>query len=360
MKTSIKLIVVILLVNLYSLPVSSHWGWSISYKYGKVNMYTGSDFGKLEEPVKARIIGQMVSFLLEKYNYKHEVNITFDHSSIRDSTAYELSYQPKGEIEDNDSITDIGHKELFLKVLSQKYNTRQILQLIEYAISNEKLIEEKQVEKRIERGFSAYNDETERFEKVYRTFITVDEDFTKSILDQPESETVREIMVTRFYRPSTREKEPLFTYYIENDKYHVIYRGTIGQRGVVPSMKYGTQSSDSLLFILDHIYQLEVTSERRAFVFDSDSSFYMIDMENTNFISARHEIERRKDFYPFQIVEMGRMFGIFTHQQKSRTQLWPTRNMIYRIEDDCLFQDMNVLLDSISGNDTRYHNIRWN
>lgn len=48
------------------------------------------------------------------------------------------------------------------------------------------------------------------------------------------------------------------------------------------------------------------------------------------------------------------MFGVFARQGESRTQLWPTRNMIYRIEDDCLFQDMNVLLDSISGNDTRY------
>ncbi len=361
MKTQIRLTLIILLVSMFSLQVYSHTGWSIFYKYGKVNMWTGSDFGVHEEPVKARIIGQMVSALLEKYNYDREVNITFSHNSIKDSTAYELSYQLNDEKMIPDNLLETGQKEIFLNVLSQKYDTREILQLIEYAISNEKLIEKKQVKKKIDRGFSGYNDETKQFEREYRTFLTVDEDFLESILKQPGSEIIDEIMATRFYRPSINEKEPLFTYFIENDKYHIIYRGTIRKRGPVPPMKYGTQSSDSLLLKLDHIHQLEVTSERRAFVFDTDSSFYMFDMMNSNFNSDRHVIQNRiQKYYPFQIVEMGRMFGIYAQQRKTGKQLWPMRNIIYRVEDDCLFQDMNVILDSISGNDTKYYNISWN
>lgn len=75
MKSSIKLILVILFINLYLLPVSSHSDWGMSYEYGKVNMIAFYGYWQHEEQRKARIIGQMVNMLLEKHNYEDRVNI---------------------------------------------------------------------------------------------------------------------------------------------------------------------------------------------------------------------------------------------------------------------------------------------
>ena len=105
--------------------------------------------------------------------------------------------------------------------------------------------------------------------------------------------------------------------------------------------------------------RVKVGLNNRVLVFDTDSSFFMIDMFNNNFISSRHIVKDRPGYDEFTSVDMRNMYGIFLYQNWSETQLWPTRNMIYRLEDDQLFQDMNEVLDRESGNDTRYLENKW-
>lgn len=99
--------------------------------------------------------------------------------------------------------------------------------------------------------------------------------------------------------------------------------------------------------VLDHIHQLEIMDDgRRAVVFDTDSSFYIVNMENDNFISDRLEVVRRQNkFYPFQVAEMGNIIGIYFNNGNWKST-WGYQNMIYRIEDAFLLQDINVVLDS--------------
>jgi len=338
---------------LLSATAFPHTDMCISYRYGKVKGSTCYSFSQHEEHRKARIIAQWANMLLEKHHFKDDVIIIFQHYCVKDSTAYELSYQPLPEnVLYHDDTADKGKEQILLTVRSRKYNTREILQLLEYAISHTKQIKKMQKERKVSRGFRTYDAETKEETEVFRTFTTVDSDSLEPVLKQPASETIKEVMSMRIYRPvmdGEKIQGNLFTYYVENEQNYIIYRnGTFKNK------------PDSLLLTLDHIYQFDTFADRRLVVFDSASSFYMINKQNANFISGRRVIDpRMPEYYPFSVVNMGNIIGISFAQRKTEMQLRPNRNLIYRVDDDFLIQDINAVLDSISGYDPKIKGQNW-
>ena len=137
-----------------------------------------------------------------------------------------------------------------------------------------------------------------------------------------------------------------FTYYFQNNKYHLCYERQEG---------YG-----AVQLKLDNIYQFQalvyydgVLSSRLGVVFDTDSTFYVVTRSNYveeehagYFLSKRHVIKNVADiFQPYVLKELGKSeVFIGVEQPFSGTR----RNLLYRVKDDYLVQDLDALVDKES------------
>ena len=325
MKTSkIKNGLVVMVFVLSVLPVWGHSDWGFTKDFGNVRVTYWCGFGDHEERYKSHIIAQLVEILSKELNCKQPIYLDFKHSYVEDIVPeYKLWYK-RGELGDT----------LLFHVHVKTYDAVKTLQLIEYGIKNKASVLKKQRDTIIDTRY--WGPQTHR--SLSRAEIN-------KILGKNVSPLVSKVLANKIYRPKDESDKIIegFTYYFPNNKYHLCYGRREG---------YGAVQLE-----LDNIYQFRtlvyydgVLSSRLGVVFNSDSTFCVItrdgygEEERAKYVlSKRHVIKNVENIYqPYVLKQLGKsevFIGI--EQYFSGT----VRNLLYRVKDDYLVQDLDVLVD---------------
>ena len=251
MKTSkIKNGLVVMAFILSVLPVWGHSDWGFTKDFGNVRVTYWCGFSNHEERYKSHIIAQLVEILSKELDCKQPIYLDFKHSYVEDIVPeYKLWYK-RGESGDT----------LVFHVHEKTYDAVKALQLIEYGIKNKASVVKNQRDTVIETRYWGS-----------QTHTSLSRAEINKILRRNVSPLVNKVLANKIYRPKNESDKIVegFTYYFQNNKYHLCYEWQEG---------YGAVQLE-----LDNIYQFQalvyydgVLSSRLGVVFDTDSTFYVI------------------------------------------------------------------------------------
>jgi hypothetical protein len=289
----------------------------------KVRIKTGFQY---EEIKKSWIIGELAKKLCQRLNYKKPVFIDFNHYYVGDCEPdYFLSFDNGSIIQTWDSDKPkpfLKENSLIIREVSRQFTPSITLKLLEYAIANEGKI--KSTQKSIE-----YNQNYCQW-KVK----TIDTLQVKKIATGSSSDIVNKVLLTKVYRDEAGKDKSDISYYFQNNKYYIFYN------------EYKVK--DSVLLIVDNVYQFKSISFNENIIFDTDSSFYFVQGVNNPHSSKRKVIEKIYGNYrPFEISTVGSYKVTFSFWYYDRTEgrQPKERNVLYKSDTDELLQDLDKKID---------------
>lgn len=324
MKTSnMKRGLVSLLFIILIEPVWAHSDMITIKDFGDVRVCYSWGFWEHEERNKAQMIARLVEILSGELNYKEQICLSFSHYYVEDIIPKYRLWGRRGSMGDT----------LLFRVETKTYDVVKVLQLIEYAIKNKGTILKEQRDSTYESRYWGPVTETS-FERAR----------INKILGRKISPLVNKVLGNKIYRPKDEYDKVVegFTYYFQNNKYHVCYSIQEG---------YGRE-----LLELDNIYQFRSLtrpdgglSSLLGIVFDTDSTFRVLTRdrygENVDaqyWLSKRHTVENVKDvFEPYVLTEIGGQEVIIGVSRFFANK----RNLLFRVKDDYLVQDLDVVID---------------
>ena len=315
-----------LLLLLSSSDVFAHQDFWMIKTFGKVKVRIKTGFN-YEEINKAWIIGELTNKLANSYKYEDTIFLDFNHSYTGDVRPdYFISYDD-GSIKQTwsgaETLYFLKGKALVVREVARRFDASATLKLVEYALTH--LADVKKEQKPLE-----YN-------KNFCQWLinSIDTSKTTQIVKGTSSKLVSEIMNKKIYRPKNEKESNSISYFFSNNKYHVFYND------------YNVK--DSVLLVVDNIYQFETISFNEVIALDTDSTFYYIQGVNNPHASQRLTIKNKFDFYrPYEITRVGDYkvvfsFGYYTKEEGRQPK---ERTLLYRSDKNEVVQDIDKLLDN--------------
>ena len=290
----------------------------------KVRIKTGYQY---EEIKKAWIIGELASRLCQKLSYKQSVFIDFNHYYVGNCDPdYFLSFDDGSIIETWNTEKPkafLKQNSLVVREVSRQFSPSVTLRLLEYSILNIDKI--KGTQKLIN-----YNQNYCQWK-----IKSIDTVQAKNIGHQALSQAVKEVLGTRVYRLDDElgKTKSDISYFFQGNKYHIFYN------------EYKVE--DSVLLVVDNVYQFENISFNEAIAFVTDSTFFYIKGVNGPYSSKKKVIEQINDNYqPFKITKVGvyKVAFSFWYYDKREGIQPKERNVLYKIDTGELIQDLNESL----------------
>lgn len=285
----------------------------------KVRIKTGFQY---EEIKKSWIIGELANKLCLQLNYTKPVFIDFNHHYVGDCEPdYFLSFDDGSIIytfESEKPKPFLKENALVIREVGRRFTPSITLRLLEYAIANADKIKSRQKTIEYQQNYCQWK------------IKTVDTLQVKKIADGSISDQVNQILSTRLYRQKDDKGKSNVSYYFQNNKYFVFYNGD--------------KVKDSVLLVVDNIYQFNSFAYDENVVFDSDSSFYYVQGVGNPRSSKRKVIERIYENYePFDINTVGAYKVTFTFWYYDNTEgrQPKERNVLYKSDTDELLQDLD-------------------
>ncbi len=238
--------IIILLLSFFFINI---YGKSVTVKHTTKNVTVHiSCFSYREEINNGIIIGEYVKELSQKYNYTDSIEIFLEMTPSKQT---EYFFLPK--------------KNIFLHAQSNKFNLLENLKLIEFAILNKKKINGKI-------------------------------DFNK-ILKSSNSNQIDDVLMLLIERPKIvkqLENTSDFSYYIQNNQYH-IYKKT----------------TKEILFKSPSVYLFKTIAYSRPLIFISNHEFYYKNLNgDLKFMSFSDENELFEDDYPIKEFNYFVLFNV--------------------------------------------------
>lgn len=313
-----------LLFLLSASNVFAHQDFWVIKTFGKVKVRIKTGFN-YEEINKAWIIGELTNKLANTHKYKETIFLDFNHSYTGDVRPdYFISYDD-GPIKQTwsgvETLYFLKGEALVIREASRRFDASATAKLVEYAITH--IADVKKEQKPLE-----YN-------KNYRHWLvnSIDTIKTKQIVKGNLSKLASEVMNNKIYRRKSEKESNSISYFFRNNKYYVFYNDY--------------KVKDSILLVVDNIYQFEAISFNEAVVLDTDSTFYYTQGVNTPHASKRWTIKNKFDFdRPYEITRVGahKVAFSFWYYSKEEGRQPKERTLVYRSDKNELFQDIDKLL----------------
>lgn len=301
--------------------------------FGLVKLRLVFGFG-YEEINKAQIIAKLVDSLRKSYNYKKRIILDFKHRYFPHfpikSKEYFISFD-KQFLFLNSYMQDTSDKEetcIVISSIDKNFDEEQILKLVEYAIKNVDYIKKKQKQIIYHDNFSDINVKT------------IDTNIIKKQLTLTTSDKIKEVLNWKVQKIPLNDKENNdISYYVQNQKFHIFIRED----------KY--HKKDSVVLVLDKIFQMEVFRDGTGMVFDTDSSFYYIGshpiLSKRQIINNSNYLNEYKNYRTYEIFKINKMKISFTIDYRfvvNRMYNPKSRTLLYLINKDYLIQDLDESL----------------
>jgi hypothetical protein len=264
-KNSFQILLVIMLFLTY--PLFSHQDVEISNSYKKIHYKIQTSF-RHEERVKLEMVVRLIDQLAEELNYYDSIYINYHHQYIGHfEPDYGLSFD-QGEVfvsdDEKDSIYLYQKDVLVIKIYAYTLNPLQILKLADFGMRNIPLIQSTQTINQTSKWLINY-----RYSSIPQLKID-------SILSYNESSFVKKIdsqknLIEHNKFPNNYYDDINIYYYYQSGLYHLSRKPDIYTGGVA-------KDKDSLLISLSNIYQFEMLDCNQCMVFDTDCSFYFLDV----------------------------------------------------------------------------------
>lgn len=295
-------------------PLWAHFDVGETREYGNITVTSWWGFSGQEERNKGFIIAQYAELLAKEMGYQKNIYLNFDYSYL-DKECKQYRVNCGDDSSDKNGRIHISQR-------SSCYDLWQTLQLVEYAIEHEDFIRNHQRDTLIPLSYD---------EKQTKKLVKLDDAIVNKVFQQPISERIIQVAKHKIYRPEKDESNANLSYYMQNGRFYVFTK------------------NEGVLMEVDHIYQF-YSNQGQAIVFDTDSSFYSIARISNRFpgiytISQRQIIpETQGNYIPYQVAEIG-VNKVMICMDKSKSNKPDERTMVYRLEDDRLFMNLDHLLD---------------
>lgn len=277
-----KILILLLASNLSF----AHKDKTIQKNYGNVSMTTfTSDY--VEEMNKTLIIAQYAEILARELNYTGKIYLLFSEEQLKPSSI--TCWMDKEEGTQANIINAMFR--------FKSFSISGCLNVIENA-----LINAKKIEKFKDKNFEIYKDRS--------------------------SDKVLKVLKTKIYRPNEikeLEKPYIFSYYIENGKYHLIRN---------------EEDKEEELSILDNILDYQILSRNIVIVFTNFDEYKIFQSK----VPVRTErINDISTFYwPYNVHLSGDNKIIFEFYWRSESK---NRVMLYFLDKNIFIQDLDKALD---------------
>ena len=303
----------------------AHQDFWVVKDYGniKVRIKTGH---KYEEINKAMIIGKLAEGLAKKLHYSKTVFLDFNHHYTgRCNPDYFISFD-KGLIQytwnSNSEKDFLTSKSIVIRQVSHKFDIVATLKLLEYAINNINSIKS--------------NQKSIKYEKNYCQWIinSIDTVLIKKQLVLEKSPLLNLILSQRVYRSDT-ESENYISYYWQDSQFHIF-------------IKPRHNSPDTMLLSLDNVYDLRIFGLSEGMVFDTDSTFFYINIYYKKPLSKKQFMKVPNDyFWPYDITMVGsdKIFIYLSYFSKDRGDNLIEQTMVYLTKKDRLVEDLDKLIN---------------
>lgn len=299
------------------------------YEFGNVKSYISAAFIEYEEITKAKIINELAYKLSLELKYNKPISLSFHHIPFDtiNKTHYFLNIS-RGEFDiESEYKNHLLKKDgISLKFTGKHFDVMDCLKLVEYAIKNVAIIKES--EKIISYGKPEYG---------YIKLSTIDTLILQNEILKERSTTLKKIAQYKISGPENdKNLGSGFTYYWQNDKYHVEH--------IVDGIRETVLSLDNISYFYTH------NLWGNAIVFDSQFTFYTLkhrDLEISprKTIIYKTKIEHHYGFdlwyapYRVELID-----GIRYIISSYGPQILKKRLILYWPEKDILIQDMDELL----------------
>lgn len=294
-----------------------HQDFWMTKEFGNVKVRIKTGF-KYEEIKKSWIIGELANRLCKELRYTKPVFIDFSHYYISHCEPdYFLSFD-NGAVKEkwasNMSKPFLKQPGLVIREVSKEFSPSTTLMLLEYAIKH--VVQIKNEQKTI-----SYNDHYNNWE-----LKTIDTLRIKSIAAGSASEIVKKVLSTRVNNAGAKE----LSYYFKDNKYHIFHN-----------------DHDTTLLVVNNIYQWADLSNDKAIIFNSDTSFYYVNIYSDEKITVSAQMNIRNtydNFRPYEINMIGSYkVGIsFWYNDHKEGDVQPKeRIVVYKINDNELIQDLD-------------------
>ena len=309
---------------------------SVSNFFAHQDFWTTKTFGKVkvriktgfhyEEINKVWIIGELASKLAITLKFNDTIFLDFEHHYTSEITPdYFISYDD-GSIKESwsggDVLRFLEGNALVVREVARTFDAAATLKLLEYAFNH--LGEIKQTQTRF-----LYN-------KNYCQWLinSIDTAKVRQISRGPLSALIKGVMNTKIYCPQEEKHSNSISYFFRNNKYHFFHKGY--------------NFKDSVLFVVDNIYQIKVISFNEAIVFETDNTFFYVRGLNNPHVSKRWIIEDKSGYFePYEIARVGgsKVTISFWYYSKGDDRTYKKRTLIYRSDKDKLTQDLDKLFE---------------
>lgn len=311
MKKNKKHLLTILLF-LYFGTTFAHQDFWIVKDYGniKVRIKTGFDY---EEIKKVFLFGKLTEKLSSELGYTDQIFLDFNHFYTGDCKPdYFISFD-KGNIKDTDGFDDFNEKAILsekgivIRQVSREFNSLSTLKLVEYAIQNLKII--KSTQKPIE-----YNKNYCQWK-----INTINTNLITDCLNSNISNSILKVSQLKIESSEIKNKEKL-SYFLSENKFTL----------------FTTTESKSELITLSNIYDIAYADPKTVLVFDTNNSFYCIEIDKKN-VSKKITIINPNDSYrPFKATLS------INNKVEIDYRYWnDKRILIYDIENENLIEKKN-------------------
>lgn len=315
------IIALLLFLSIYT-NVNAHEDFDTINDYNniKVRVKTGYSY---EEINKCMIIGQLAEILSKELNYNQEIFLDFTHFYVEDcNPVYFISFD-KGAIQyswSKDKQEDIFKDSvIIIRQTGRKFDAISTLKLVEYAIKNLTKIKSEQRRLNYNHPYCQW------------TINSIDTNIIHELQSINTSIELKRIIQSKVYRPNKDFKSGI-SYYWQNNKYYVI------------SKDYNKE--ELVLLSLDNIFFYKDFHNPASIIFDTDSSFYYVDMWKNNFVSKKQVIMNHGDYYGvYQIEDIGGdKISIYYYNIPKKIGVSGERTLIYLIDKDELIQNLEIIL----------------
>ncbi|KAA3630823.1 MAG: hypothetical protein DWQ02_17350 [Bacteroidetes bacterium] len=272
-----KLELMVALVFLAFFQLYGHQDFYVygEYKNVKTRIKTGFEY---EEINKIEIIGKSVQKLAELEGYKKNIFLDFAHNYIEDCESdYFLSFD-KGSItqswgENKKEPNLLSFNGIVLRQVGRFFDVDETLKLIEFAIQNVGEIKKNQRKIRYEQNFCQW---------IINTIDTIQ---LKKVVENDKSQKLNSILMEEI-KLDKNQFENGINYYYKNGQYHFSEK---------------TEPPKAILSI-SNVFQTFEIDENQKMIFDTDTSFYFLRIDEKLVLSERFILSNSKGHYePFRV-----------------------------------------------------------
>lgn len=273
--------------------VFAHKDILISEDFGNVKVLFKTGF-YYEEMNKSLIIGKYAELLSKKLNYTHRITLFFIHNYTNNNEVYY-------KFASDDKNNSLNKDDIYLEMKDEEFDIFKVLWLLEHSIKN------------------------------VNNFNSLDEEQILNKID-PNSESINEILKTKFYRPLLIENLTLpdnkISYYFQNNKFH-IFRVE--------------NKAEKVLFEVDNIFQIAMIDEDSFLIFITKESFYYITSNRLKSPSQKMIIKNfNEQVLPYGISNVS--FNITSITFSKFRNRKDERVMLFYHENENLIQDISEFI----------------